>query len=716
MNSLATSAILTSPRRQRNKRDSLVQIARSTLLEAGELPLATLAEMARREGQSTRPIYRVHRWFARRLSTQFRAILAAVSLGPDVDEDTFWERYNGVIPLEDALVLDPFVGGGTTLVEASRCGARVIGYDIDPVATSITRYELAARTRHTAIRNAIRAVEPLADEMRPYHQTTLKERGVEVLHHFWVEVATCPQCKDQFELHPHYQLAWDKSKKVQWAFCKHTHEIQELPLNRVELRARDGRRTRIQEGTLRRGTVVCPHCGHTRRLGENNSTYPPIWRLFAQEVLLPDSSKRSGYHRVFKSVTDADRSRYAEASHALREIEQAHGVVRPTRPIPKAPRFDRRPLLHGIARYDQLFNDRQLLHLTILGHTILAESRPQVKEALALAFSEHLTTCCMYTGYAFGYRRTSPLFSLHGFRHVVRPVELNPWLDGIGRGTFLNALRKQQRGARYAQVPTDIEHTAPIGPSDGAVATSPGPVLAGRTEAAICTGSSAELVGIPDGSVDLVLTDPPYLDNVPYSELSDFYLAWRQQLGVVEAPYDQEQAAPLDATLATVERSEPAVAAYAQELTTIFRSCHRVLRDDGLMVFTYHHKDPLAWAAVGEALVRSGFYVTRVLPMRGEGQGGLHTKAGTIKWDAVVVCRPTAIPAETVAIGVTRRDIQYATSAVRHFETVLHDSLFRDPDKLNYARALTVSRASAKPGLIPLREALNSLAQASSAI
>src|SRR5690606_7305871 len=57
-----------------------------TLLEAGELPLAELAELARCEGQSSRPIYRVHRWFARRLSTQFRALLAALTLGPGEEE------------------------------------------------------------------------------------------------------------------------------------------------------------------------------------------------------------------------------------------------------------------------------------------------------------------------------------------------------------------------------------------------------------------------------------------------------------------------------------------------------------------------------------------------------------------------------------------------------------------------------------------------------
>ncbi len=106
-----------------------------TLLEAGKVPIAEIAELALREGQCTNPIYRVHRWFARRLGSQFRAIQTGLSLKPE-EADRFWDLYLGDLSLDGAVVLDPFVGGGTSLVEAGRCGARVIGYDIDPVAPS----------------------------------------------------------------------------------------------------------------------------------------------------------------------------------------------------------------------------------------------------------------------------------------------------------------------------------------------------------------------------------------------------------------------------------------------------------------------------------------------------------------------------------------------------------------------------------------------------
>lgn len=101
----------------------------STLLESGEVPIGEIAELAIREGQCTNPLYRVHRWFARRLGSQFRAILTGLSLEPQ-EADRFWDAYLGEVTLDGAIVLDPFVGGGTSLIEAGRCGASVIGYDI----------------------------------------------------------------------------------------------------------------------------------------------------------------------------------------------------------------------------------------------------------------------------------------------------------------------------------------------------------------------------------------------------------------------------------------------------------------------------------------------------------------------------------------------------------------------------------------------------------
>jgi putative DNA methylase len=124
----------------------------------------------------------------------------------------------------------------------------------------------------------------------------------------------------------------------------------------------------------------------------------------------------------------------------------------PQREVPREGRSDDRLIDYGYRAYHELFNPRQLLHLSCLAEAISATAG-RVREALALAFSDHLATNCMMTYYAFGWRRLAPLFSIRAFRHVTRPVEINPWLDGTGRGTFPNAVRQVQRAIDFAKAP-----------------------------------------------------------------------------------------------------------------------------------------------------------------------------------------------------------------------------------------------------------------------
>jgi putative DNA methylase len=675
----------------------------STLLESGQIPIAEIAALALREGQSTNPLYRVHRWFARRLGSQFRAILTGLTLKPQ-EANQFWNVYLDDVSLEGAITLDPFVGGGTSLVEAARCGARVIGYDIDPVATFITRFELEATSHDTKTHRIGEICSPVSRQIAPFHLTTVPGIGERVvLHHFWVECRTCSECGTKFELHPHYQLAYSEAKALQWVFCKECHAVSELPIDRKSNRCECGVHTRIGQGALSQGKIQCPACKSASVLGDRGDAVArPEWRLFAQEYL---EDTAEGVTRHFKKATTGDRIRYGKARRLLRDIEVADGTFGPDRPIPTNGRSDRRPLIHGFTKYRDLFNDRQLLHLNLLGQAIVHAEEPQLRRLLAMAFSEHLTTNCMYTAYAFGYRRVSPMFSIHSYRHITRPVEINPWLDGIGRGTFPNVVGKIAKAVAFAKAPTELDPKGGrrLSTTSGKhpvckVSSDPWTVLSGSSRASIATKSSEHLDRIQDGTVDLILTDPPYFDNLSYSELSDFYLAWHQSLGVAEPPYDNPGlSAPLEENLASPDRADESFVTYQKRLRCILSECHRVLKKAGVLVFTYHHKSAAAWGALGQALVCSGLRCTALLPMRGEGQGGLHSYDGTIKWDAVFVCRKgTSIrPRPLEEAVVSREAIELArlraAAYAEHLKTPRIG--FREPDRVNLERAMIVASA-----------------------
>src|SRR5437868_1821708 len=90
-----------------------------------------VAELALREKQiqqNYRPIIAVHKWFARRPGTLFRSILLS-EFGDQPVEDTYY-RANS---FEGVTIADPFMGGGTPLLEANRLGCNVIGTDISPM-------------------------------------------------------------------------------------------------------------------------------------------------------------------------------------------------------------------------------------------------------------------------------------------------------------------------------------------------------------------------------------------------------------------------------------------------------------------------------------------------------------------------------------------------------------------------------------------------------
>src|SRR5207253_1690410 len=74
--------------------------------------------------------------------TTFRMLLLGATSRPRRNSASLAETFMERIDLTGLTVLDPFMGGGTTLVEAAKCGANVIGIDIDPVACFLTRKEL----------------------------------------------------------------------------------------------------------------------------------------------------------------------------------------------------------------------------------------------------------------------------------------------------------------------------------------------------------------------------------------------------------------------------------------------------------------------------------------------------------------------------------------------------------------------------------------------
>ena len=597
------------------------RVHRQSLVEAGQLPIEQLVAFAIREGRRPRPIYTAHKWFARRLGSVFRSLLIGVTSSPGTD---FGQLYYGGADLSGLKVLDPFVGGGTSVFEASRLGATAYGCDVDPVACAVSRMELEAADLPDLAPTLADLKKKVGRRLAEFHARDADQ----VLHHFWVQNVECAGCGSHFDAHPNHVLADDGTTRH--AFCSACGTIHDLPARAASFDCTScGHHTDCDRGTVLRGRAECPHCGHGDQLIEyGRRSGAPRWRLFAVETINPGAGSRmiTMSERTFRKATDQDVRQYERAEVALAEAELAGEVLIPDDAIDTSGWSDERLSAYGYGRWRDLFNARQLLHLGLLAKEISLLDQP-LRGAVAMAFSDHLTTNCMMASYAGGWRRLTPLFSLRAFRHIQRPVELNPWIERAGRGTFPNAIRKLNAAAAYARSPKE-----PVGEK----AFVEVPTRAHQRTNQVHMGTASNLAFLEDGSIDVVMTDPPYFDNIAYSELARFFAPWLKCLDVLDA---REQQDILANSLVANKSRAGSVERYTEGLGKAFGEIARVLKHNGIVAFSYRHTDAPAWQALAEAIACTDLKITSVIPMPGEAGSGLHAQGERGLWDAVFVLR-----------------------------------------------------------------------------
>jgi len=271
-----------------------------------------------------------------------------------------------------------------------------------------------------------------------------------------------------------------------------------------------------------------------------------------------------------------------------------------------------------------------------------------------------------------------PLFAVRAFRHIPRPVEVNPWLDGVGRGTYPNALRQVARAVEAAKNPTELLR-------DGGSMSVPACQAAPAT---IVRGTAQDLP-LANDSIDLVLTDPPYFDNIDYSELAEFYRPWVQSLRLARTG---RAGTSRKASLAAQTRNRDSADRFTTELAEALTEIGRVLRPEGRLVFTFRHNLSRGWNALGDALVESRcFQCVQVFPILAEGTNELHTHSKSGVWDAVFVLKPEAGGVEANA-EVEQGEVQgHVESWAERLEGADVPVPFGEKDRSNFREACLVA-------------------------
>jgi putative DNA methylase len=632
-----------------------------------------VAELALREKQvqqNYRPIIAVHKWFARRPGTLFRSLLLS-EFGEGSLRDTYFKAND----LRGVRVADPFMGGGTPLLEANRLGCDIIGYDINPMAYWIVRQEieyldlLAYREASSKLRESVASQIGFLYRTKCLHCNSMEAHAKYFL---WVKTQTCLQCRSEIDLFPGYLLAEDRRHPRNVFICPTCGGLTEAEDRKNPGECQSCQASLGIEGPARRNRCRCPSCGTTNAYPDPNDG-PPRHRMFAIEYHCPKCKPRH-LGRFFKKPDEIDIGKYVEAEAAWAQMTP---VFVPDDEIPPGDETDR---LHrwGYRYYRQMFNARQLLGLELSCGAISKQTDERVRNALATNLSDLLRYQNMLCRYDTMALKSLDIFSVHGFPVGLVQCESN--LLGIpsrnrgmnvGSGGWSNIIEKYVVAKAYCERPFEVRYQGGkkvqvfvTGEWIGDQRKGPGESQQ-RNVTLRC--ESATVADIPEASLDVVLTDPPYFGNVQYAELMDFCYVWLRRLvrgtSIAFRSPSTRHSNELTGN-ATLDRG---VTHFTAGLSAVFSRMAKALKPGAPLAFTYHHNMLEAYYPIAVAILDAGLTCSASIPCPAEMGGSIHINGtGSSIIDTIFVCRSRgkvprcwiAESSEEIA-GLVRDDIQH---------------------------------------------------------
>ena len=661
-------------------------------------PIRQVNEIAEKEAHAKRyyrPVYTMHKWWARRLGSVFRTMilysLADKEIStdgwqqstiegdngpPEIDwenPEALWQYYLQDIDFDGKTILDPFAGGGTSIVESLRMRCNAIGSELNPVAWFVEKKAVEPVDLDELDAAFAQLEEKVGEEIRAYYTTECPhcdDHHADSMYHFWIKLLPCRNCGEDVPLFKDYRLASSRSSKdsnynVVCPDCWNIFMTEDYKSS-TDCPDCDCSFVPYDDGHVSGKSYTCPHCDEHPEMNIIESVErfgKPDEELFAVEYYCPKTDKKG-----YKSAEQYDHELIRDAREELKQ-------KRDELPIPQQERYNGssdRARNHGYEFYHQMFNDRQLLCLSKLLTAIDDIEDQNVKEFALLAFSSATEFNNMLCEYNRTANKLEGVYKRHTILSRHQPMENNLWGTKYGRGTFSGEFNKMRAGKEFCQNPYEkyvedgeTKQRDGIGRIEGRLVDNPAD-LGEKGNVHLRCGTS-EYLPVEDNSVDAVITDPPYFDNVMYSETADFYYVWLKQLLEDEYEHFTSELTPKASEVV----SDPAknVDTYRDEdhfitgLTNVFDQANRKLKDEGIMAFTFHHKETSGWSTVLKSVLDAGFYVTALYPIRGEMRGSthIHDKAN-IEYDMIVVCRDRDEDPEDVSWRSLEDDIYFRAS------------------------------------------------------
>ena len=670
-----------------------------------DFPIEKVNEIAEKEAHAKekfRPVLFIHKWWARRLGSVFRTIVLYTLVDENtkvLDEATGkwrpitkeelenpWLLYLKDVDLGGKIVLDPMMGGGTTVVEALRTGCKVVSQDLNPVAWFLVK-KIVEPVKIEELKEVFKKLElQVVEEIKKYYKTIcphclnklaqlqkkrkediLKEvveklkntadpkevydfynslKGnifADVMYYFWIKEVPCLACGTKVPLFRGYMLARTRDKSGYYVICPDCGNIFIVKNYKKDTACPKCRKkfNPDKDGNVEGKYYICtnPDCGQKNVIVEAiQKTGKPVERLYAVEYYCPYCGKKD-----YKQADEFDLLLFERAKEEFKNVEKKWlGKYIPNTKIPTG--YNTKQMInYGYKYWKDMFNERQLLSLGKLLKAILElDVDENVRELLVIRFSGFLE----YQNLLCEYHRTKNhiynLFKKHAFHPPANPVENNIWGADYGLGVYKTQIQNLLTGKQYNLRPFEkyIQNgKTQEKPMKMKIIGKFGNVFSNNANAMITCGDSSYL-DIPNKSVDAVITDPPYYGNVMYSELSEFYYAWLRLALKDKYEYFRSEHVPNATEIIVNKVQEKDEKDFIEGLTAVFKEANRKLKDDGLMVFTFHHQEEKAWGAVLRSVLNAGFYISAIYPVQSEKSTSTHIfQKANVRYDMVVVCR-----------------------------------------------------------------------------
>lgn len=675
------------------------------------LPIAALGEESVRERRASSalpPLYYFHVWWARRPLVASRAAVLGSLLPADADKEKFLhtlgihgdpiatrrrieqarkkgDRFEGeaysypraftYCPSPEDLkwiaensssavgsgpvLLDPTSGGGSIPFESLRLGINTYANDLNPVASLILRATLQFPVEQGIHIHA--RYEKLVKQFVGRRDSRLKqifpdepESDCVATNYIWARTIKCPYCEGVIPLSPNWNLA-PGGLGIRIIAQQNTRTCS------FELVKKAGAQS---EGTISDGDAKCPFsgCGRVvdgtviKRQAQEGEMGDQLFAIAFKRRI--ESRTKSGLKKVKwergyrAAIATDDNIKDVQSKLEAKEPEWDALDIIPTESISQPSNYDRGHRLYGMLRWRDLFSPRQLYgHAT--GVEVFRELLSEAEQAgqlddcgrgafvlLAFALDKMLNWNSRLSGWNVNYERMRSVFDTHGFKMVWSYAEMPPLAGVNGEDwTF------EQTGKAYREL-VELATSNPASSTQDSLFAS-----RRNTPKIIVTNKSADsLEHIQDGTVDVIVMDPPYYDNVMYAELSDFFYVWlKRTAGHVFpdefrrrlADKDAEAVANIARFAGTKAPKQAAFRDYREKMQAIFAECRRTLKADGVLTLMFTHKAIGAWDALTSGLLDAGFTITATWPVNTEFENalGIRTKAAANS-TIFLVCRP----------------------------------------------------------------------------